>query len=87
MINRDGHLKLVSGLAGGWSIERVNKEQKLDVSDTKWRVCSLVFSSDGHRALALDSTGKLLVTDFVEWAAHNVGSSTSVYRRGSMQPV
>jgi len=66
IVNRSGQLKLVSPGATGWSVEPINKQPKVDVQEMRWRVCSLVFSRDGHRAVALDLTGKLLVTDFSE---------------------
>ena len=65
MITRSGTLKLVNLRPAPrfWHVLQMGSEQ-LDVSERQWRFCSLRMSMDGHRGLALDKRGNLLVTDF-----------------------
>jgi hypothetical protein len=65
MITRSGTVKLANCSTGKrtWQTAKIGSEQ-LDVGDKHWRFCSLGFSKDGYRALALDRRGKMLVTDF-----------------------
>ena len=65
LITRFGKLKLANLSAGSkiWTVFEL--EEQLDSSERHWwRFCSLEFSRDGRRALALDTRGKLLVMDF-----------------------
>lgn len=79
VLNRSGTLKQLSYSAKKWTIEPVNKNNNLDVSGERWQFCSLGFSRDGHRALALDFTGKLLVMDFV--SVYKPGAEAQVIKR------
>jgi|ERR1700737_3851987 len=65
IITRSGTVKLANCSTGNrtWTTAKIGAEQ-LDVADMQWRFCSLGFSRDGYRALALDRRGKLFVTDF-----------------------
>src|SRR5436190_14956170 len=65
LITRFGTLKLVNLNAGPkrWTV--IDLEEELDSSGRHWwQFCSLQFSRDGRRALALDRKGKLLIIDF-----------------------
>jgi hypothetical protein len=66
VITRSGTLKLINCSTSGtkrWTVLEAGLES-LDVAERQWMVCSLQFSRDGYRALALDRKGKLFIVDF-----------------------
>jgi hypothetical protein len=66
IITRSGTLKMINCSTSGtksWTVLEAGLES-LDVGERQWMVCSLQFSRDGYRALALDRKGKLIIIDF-----------------------
>ena len=65
VITRSGTVKLANCSPGvkTWTVVEVG--ERMDVATKQWQCCSLAFSRDGYRALALDRKGRLLVTDFI----------------------
>jgi hypothetical protein len=87
MITRTGTLKLAN-YAGGtprWTVIEMGKE-KLD-DKQPWRYCSVAFSKDGFRGLAVDRRGKVLVIDFTAERRESVNKRASFASssRGSIQ--
>lgn len=66
MITVDGRAILVNCISGkkSWTVDKLEKKCKFLVENRQWRVCSLIFSEEGRRALILDGKGKLLVIKF-----------------------
>jgi len=65
IITRKGTVKLLN-LAEGrrlWHMKELSDEQ-LELNPRRERDCSLGFSSDGTRAIAMDSKGQLIIIDF-----------------------
>jgi WD40 repeat protein len=64
IITRTGTVKLVNCAtkSSGWTVVDLSKEKMDDMKP--WRYCSLAFSRDGYRGLALDRRGKLLIVEF-----------------------
>jgi hypothetical protein len=61
IITRYGTVKMIncSAVANAWMVG-----EKMAVSGSDWRFCSLTFSRDGYRAVALDRKGKMVVIEF-----------------------
>lgn len=64
LVTRTGTVKLVNCAMKGrkWTVVDLSKEKMDDMKP--WRYCSLGFSKDGYRGLALDRRAKLLVVEF-----------------------
>jgi hypothetical protein len=61
IITRKGTVKMIncSAVTKAWMVG-----EKMEVSGPNWRFCSLNFSRDGYRAVALDRKGKMVVIEF-----------------------
>jgi hypothetical protein len=65
IITRSGTVKIINCSTSNfksWTFAELG--ESLNVSDKQWLKCSLGFSRDGSRAIALDWRGKLLMADF-----------------------
>jgi len=64
IITRSGTAKLANCSTGfkTWTVAEL--PERLDAADKHWQACSVGFSRDGRRALALDHRGKILMADF-----------------------